>query len=369
MPLLSLPPELLFMIFRLVGARELQQDIRRLSICHRWYSFTRIILLEGLYLTVESLTDLKIRRTLAAQEYPGIQCRGLSLSLEDCEETLWQYNQDQMRHVRRTPLNLSLTRLAEGLGKEDQIKTLKFETPRPELGESILRAYSSKGKSKHRVLLTSTILNFLDLNLATSLETLHLDLANLFRTQFSPDSAHYCSPIAKLLPRLSHARIRLPRICPDCFEGHETLWQKQEDDLPKSRLRTLAVCISVGDEWCADIWPESSVSGVYSQCCRAVKAGRFMGTEQVKLAKPMRTKLIESLKSLASRSPYLQMARLLHHPQWGSSRRLVAFDCLTGKKHIMRRDDRWDAKIEVDHVISEITKSPVGGEKSSLIND
>jgi hypothetical protein len=169
---------------------------------------------------VQSFAHFKSRRSLAARDYPRVQPRELSLGLRNCDEAVCPRKQSKFANVGRTPLNSALQRLAEGLGKEGRLRTLRFETPRPEAREPT-KLYSAGEQPKRWVLMTSSILNFLDLQLATSGATLHLDLANCFRGQYAANTAHYCLSVAK--------RIRLPRICPDCFAGQDASSRRHED--------------------------------------------------------------------------------------------------------------------------------------------
>ena len=216
MSLLSLPPELLFIILRFVGPHEFQQDTRRLSVCRSWYSFARIVLLDEIQLTVGSLIHAETCRSLAKQNYPASHCRGLSISLDNCVEIPKRAN----RHdhlIKEGPLNQSLQQLTKCLQKSDRLRSLKLETLRPEVRD--VHLYSSGPYPRQWALQESSIPGFLDFNLAATLKTLHLDLANCVSIR-TVKRAHYCVWIAELLPTLSHARIRLPRICPDCFAGH-----------------------------------------------------------------------------------------------------------------------------------------------------
>lgn len=292
--------------------------------------------------------------------------------LENCDETLWRLGENKFTYLRQTPLNISLERLAKDLGRRGKLRTLKFEASRPQTRAPTNRD-GMREQPKRKALLTSSILGFLDLNLAASLKTLHLDLANFFRRKHATNGAHYCLSIAKLLPSLLHARIRLPRICPDCFGAHVESSQKQEGFFATSRLRTLAVCVSVGDELHSDHGQEFPLSCVYAHCCRAINASGVEDPPPEVICEPSWTRLLESLRSLARRSPRLEMARLLHHPTPSSSRRLVAFDCLAGKEHMVDWDDDWNAEFESDKdgLEDELENRDglVKGEISSLVSD
>jgi hypothetical protein len=364
MPMLSLPPGLLLIILRLVGSRELQQDTGRLLISQKWYTFARIILVEDLHLTTQTLTRLETRRSLALQSFPGFQCRGLSISLEKCNEDVWRRSKNRITHSRRTPLLFSLQRLAKGQGNEGNLKTLIFEIPRPKINEASL-PYNKKDQQKDWRLSPSSILGFLDSRLMASLRTLDLDLANRFRAKHATKSAHYCPSIAKLLPSLIHVRLRLPRICPDCFEERNASSQKQENGTANSRLRTLAVIVSVSNEWWRGYLADTSPFGVYSQCCRAVKAGN---PRQEVISQPSWNTLLESLESLADRSPKLEVSRLTYHLTLGLARSLVAIDCLTGEKYKLTQNDNWTGlvKVDEDHSTSD---EPSESEISSLDSD
>jgi hypothetical protein len=177
MSLLSLPPELLLIILRFVGPPEFQQDTRRLSVCRRWYSFARIVLLDEIKLTIGSLVHKEARQNLAAQSYPARHCRGLSISLANCVETPSQSSRRTVTHVMKGPLNQSLQQLAKCLHKSDRLRSLKFEAPRPEVREPA-KPYTSRRRPKHWVIQESSITKFLEVSLAATLKTLHLDLAN-----------------------------------------------------------------------------------------------------------------------------------------------------------------------------------------------
>lgn len=338
MPLLSLPSELFFIILRFVGSREFQEDVGRLTICRKWYMFAQIIVLEELELNLEKLVRLKPRlqaqKGRATAEHPGAHCQRLSIYLENCHETPW--NKDHPRRARRTPLNVALQQFAQDLSKgTNRLRTLNFETPRRE-------ARSPRGKYvRESPLFTASILDFLDMNLLQSLESLHLDLAYSFPNPMSSayvDRAHYCLSIAALLPRLSHAKIRLPRICPDCFPAGRDIssQKKQENNATTSRLKTLAVCLSV----CTG---GSSYYATYAVCCQGLKNTSFSLNYAV--CPPSWMPLLESVKSVARRSPHLKVARILANRPKAMSRRLVAWDCITGERFKMGEHDAWDAEI------------------------
>jgi hypothetical protein len=266
------------------------------------------------------------------------------------------------------PLIQSLQQLAKCLHKSDRLRSLKFEAPRPEVREPA-KPYTSRRRPKHWVIQESSITNFLEVSLAATLKTLHLDLANCFRTK-AIKCAHYCFWIAELLPTLSHARIRLPRICPDCFASHQLPSQHAGSKFPKSQLKTLAVCVSVCDEWCGDVWRDEPLFGVYAYPCRhSTDSQAVRYPEPNVISEPSRTQLLDSIKSLARRSPNLKMARLLHHPKRDSTRRLVAFDCLTGEEHMMTQDNDWAADNESDEGDSEFPESPIQSDIESLSSD
>jgi F-box-like len=364
MSLLSLPPEVLLTILRSVGPHEFQKDTRRLSVCRKWYSFARIVLFEEIRLTVGSLIHTNTRQSLAAQNYPAANCRGLAISLDNCGETP---RQASSWTVTSRPLNQSLQQLAQCLHKSDRLRSLKLGTPRPEVREPA-KPYTSGRHPKQWILQESSITNFLDFSLAVTLKTLHLDLANCFSTN-AIKRAHYCVWIAELLPTLSHVRIRLPRICPDCFAGHRLPSQQAEPRLPTTQLKTLAVCVSVCDEWCGDVWKDQPLFGIYAFPCRRPTDSQVGPPEPNVISEPSRTQLLDSIKSLASRSPNMKIARFLHHLKRDSTRRLIAFDCLTGEEHMMTHDNDWAAGNESDEGDSEFPESPRQSDIDSLSSD
>ncbi|XWW98099.1 hypothetical protein V2A60_006095 [Cordyceps javanica] len=58
MLLLQLPPETLGLIFKQIGSGFFQEDIKRLTICKRWYEFALAECLRRVILTVDSLKHL-----------------------------------------------------------------------------------------------------------------------------------------------------------------------------------------------------------------------------------------------------------------------------------------------------------------------
>jgi hypothetical protein len=272
--------------------------------------------------------------------------------------------------VKQSPLNSSLQRLAKRVTEKGTVRTLKFETLRPEAREHN-KFDGGRKQPKQHILRACSILNFVDPILSGNLKTLHVDLADCFRSRYPADSPHYCPSTAKLLPSSFHARIRLPRICAECFEGHGDTSEKQGEHLETTCLKTLTVCLSVCDEYCADVFRNNHLFGVYARSCRDPKAGRGTDSIDVVSTQPSWTnfKLVKGIKSLASRSPYLQIARVLHHPERDSSRRLHVFDCLTGQGQMMSHDNDWDAEIQSDEDDSEKSELPSESEIFSLSSD
>jgi hypothetical protein len=179
------------------------------------------------------------------------------------------------------------------------LRSPKFVTLRPEAREPA-KPYTSRHHPKQWVLKETSITNLLELNLAATLKTLHLDLANFFRTMHA-NRTDYCVWVARLLPKLSHARMRLPRICPDCFGRHHVPSQQPEYELPACSLKTLAVCVSVCDVWCGDVWRDESLFHVYAHRCRIPTDIQVNSSEANVISEPNRTHLLDSIKSLASR--------------------------------------------------------------------
>jgi hypothetical protein len=60
---------------------------------------------------------------------------GLSISLEDCVEDLRQRKKNEVSHVKPSPLNVPLQRLAKRATEKGKVRTLNFETLRPEARE------------------------------------------------------------------------------------------------------------------------------------------------------------------------------------------------------------------------------------------
>jgi hypothetical protein len=142
--------------------------------------------------------------------------------------------------------------------------------------------------------------------------------------------------------------------------------QQPEYEPPASSLETLAVCVSVCDVWCGDVWRDESLFGVYAHRHRIPTDIQVNSTEPSVISEPNRTHLLDSIESLASRSPNLKMARFLHHLKRDSTRRLVTLDCLTGEEHMMEYDNDWAADIKSDEGESEFAGSLSQSEIESI---
>jgi len=88
MPLLTLPPEILWIVLQFVGADEFCEQLDRLLVCKRWHWFAQRIILEELQLSAKALkhfppASVRLRRLLQAPQpplYPARRLRRLGFS-------------------------------------------------------------------------------------------------------------------------------------------------------------------------------------------------------------------------------------------------------------------------------------------------
>lgn len=372
MTLLSLPPELLIRILRFVGPSEFQNDVRRLSISRSWYSLARPIMFETMKLNARRLGRLESQMLWPAQEYFGRHCRHLAITLENCEENSQLELDKSDEEIMAIPANQALRCVATALQNGGKLKALDIRTLEAEAlhltdDHSDDPTDSLDLIPERWTLSPSSILCYLSLRLATALEILYLDLAGCARIVKQGSHAHYCPSIAMLLPRLIHARIRLPRICPDCFEAKHKVSQ-EDAELPQSRLKTLVICVSF-DEPTGLYTPGFSRIIKYSNCCQTLANGEGEAVLQSVLTGPRWKSLIDSVKSLASRSSNLRTAKIVRHRGITHSH-LIAFDCLTDREHQMAEDSAWDAEsIPTEEEESSSTESLTESEIASLTSD
>lgn len=177
--LLSLPPELLLDIFSFIGAENFRRDVRRLSVCKKWYAYARPILLGNLRL---QSTDL------------------LPMLLAMRKDATLAAVQQMTKQVHLTIITMytsvsKLEQLASRLKVFAALRTL------------VVR---SRG---HTHTMHSQIFSSLATHQLTSLEV------DLKTVRFAQDGVHLCDSISRLVPTLKSLRCRMPRMCNSLLES------------------------------------------------------------------------------------------------------------------------------------------------------
>lgn len=190
--LLSLPPELLLFIFPFVGVKNFRQDVRRLAVSKKWYTYARPILLSTLRLSSEDLQPLLLA-TEGSTTLAAVQRATKHIDLVLAGRNSHYAAIGDFLLTDQT----SLEKLAHNLVDFAALRSLIIST---------------RG---HSTIMPGRLLSsFASLNQLTSLK---VDLAP-FLFERAP-THHVCESISQLLPNLEILHCRLPHMCEDLLKS------------------------------------------------------------------------------------------------------------------------------------------------------
>ena len=257
MSLLQLPEEMLDQIFRTVGTAFFTKDLRRLTVCKKWYSVALgVVRLHVLFTTKASIDYLL--QLQAARPYSNLplwtrsELRSLTLHIDDVCFCDW--------HQEVTSADVQETSAVQAQRLHEHLHNVMLgepDTPVPYLQK--LRALrnltlvlpihcenTSRGPSPScETAAYSALLQFAELNL-TCLWYLDLSLRewDVDETFYDVSVCHICKPIHKILTKLSALRtirLALDRVCSDIFEGVQL-----ENPPEASKLKSISLSSVVG---------------------------------------------------------------------------------------------------------------------------
>jgi hypothetical protein len=229
MELLGLSAELLLLILGFLGPEFFADDLRRLTLCQRWYPFARQILHQRLHL---SLLQLPIFNAYVAQDqYTLAEIRRCAKSVdiwvpsvndwllpgavftvireedeasnkhaENHDDLYWSLLKEKVQEVRKNLSDL-MAILDSCLG----LRSFRI-CAHP---DSLYLAPESFMPFVH----TPTLARFLSLSHITSLELDVAYLPNDARDRAGDAKVHFCALINSFLPRLRRLRYRMATVC------------------------------------------------------------------------------------------------------------------------------------------------------------
>ena len=306
MGLLSLPLQLMIIIFHLVGLDEFRASPGLLTVCRAWYRIVQPLILQDLTFSAATL------QSFVYSAYPSIQRRSELLQThvrtvsidvtnirgpqkgprpgERFEHVLFHDWCSEMGRVLRdfNPLLYNLTALTS-------FSLTVFHNWQPKCAKSG-HAYWQPWLGSFAV---TQLLNYLPTSALTSLK---LDLCHSTITP-RQKGAHICPSVAFHLPTLRHLYLRLERICPLAI-----MVKKRGPKLP---LKSLVINLSLADNHHSQhSRPCTIPQGPYNH--------RFIKRPMYKLMK---------------RAAGLDLAGIIYHTTNGDRAvELMVFDCLARKR-------------------------------------
>ncbi|TQV91788.1 hypothetical protein IF1G_09373 [Cordyceps javanica] len=314
MSLLQLPPETLGLIFKQIGSGFFQEDIKRLTICKRWYEFALAECLRRVILTVDSLKHV-VRAGIFEPPSALIgSCQILGLHLGGNRST--SHNEDSRLIqaeasqegglVDRYALDHDLTQLATLTQRSRKLHTLHIQAwsfPLGPLG------------SQEDYLSLPTIRSLLAVD---NLSVLVLDLLVGF---WNPDGyretgCQLCPNIGTLLGNLQELQLRTRTICPCAL--------KPRSHSSGLRLHKCVVNLSLATNlpW--------KTSASHAQRCGSNGGGLLQ----------LKADLQKQAESLVPRMATPKTLRILTHLL--PTIEIRSLDVLTGKTMILDDNAAWD---------------------------
>lgn len=238
MPLLTLPPEILYIIFRRVGSAYFQEDTRRMLVSRKWYTFAQPIILESLV-----LRNRKLRQWRAASPHTWSTAHSRTKNLDVHLVVFGERGHHYHHHPTRVQnqelqqktampqssnwlanwtknTDAALSSLAD---RVDGFQRLTSFSLHALVYNEVDATHGGLDKPLRYYLSEPTVMRLLERlpvgrEVGRFLDRLTLDIAgaHLIQMRGAGDS-HLCPLLARRIPAVRHVRIRMQRICADLF--------------------------------------------------------------------------------------------------------------------------------------------------------
>jgi hypothetical protein len=318
MPLIELPPEILFEIFSYLGSSYFRSDLSRLAVCKRWSKFALLEYFREFQLNQRTLRALMsspyAESSLSLARDNAIH---LDLRITGFGRKEWTLLRPQDEYPKghgyqvatkrdwNKELEANICKLTDVLSQRQRLRTLSIEFSK-----------DYEPECPHNMGTTFIQASSIDALLSVgSLTSLDLDLLRFHNPRQGWDEKpHLCVSVAALLPTLRRLRLRMYEICPVVLQP-----QKKSNDLP---LTDLLVNLSM-----MDTWPNTSTSHVF-RCDRK-------GDHD-----PVKDDLVEHAQALVAQMAAPKTVKILTHTRYPEYA-MQAFDVLTGKEVKLGRGIGW----------------------------
>lgn len=293
--LLSLPPELLLLIFAFVGADNFRQDVRRLTVCKTWHTYARPVLLSSLCLHTRVIGLLPVLHALDG----GENLAAAQQLTKHIDLTLRAVDHFPMAPRLSKATTSALEALSGKLKKFDSLRTLSIHSEAP-------------SGTMPCIMPIRTISSLCTLHQLTSLD---LDFSNT--TCIPTGILHPCEPLSQLIPSLKRLQCRLPVICNEILGSSP------------GNLEELIISISFrkGDD-----------PRFYPRLC-SPKAGQL---DHESPYHKVRINLKADLLRFATSMNAPKTVRLIHNRRFGGHR-VFAFEAMQNRRLRLRSSATWDA--------------------------
>jgi hypothetical protein len=342
MELMSLPAELLLKILKMLGWQYFSDDVRRLTVCKRWYNLAWPIFARELHLDFKSLPQFLENDEFFERAH---ECVGfVNLTLKGVHRDLGSrrpFSFEMGRRMRRwSEISSRLQVLATMLQRCPRLEHLSVVVS-PEIEALAPQPFVDMISARH-VHLTS-----LELHVPALVS---FNERGMVASETAIPSTHLCRNINALLPSLRRLRCRMRHIC-------EGILEPPPDDIP---LRLDELIINFARPRAQEEPPEiiNSMVGLpanpnlprqYSTTCN-----RFLDPQYRSRPTPIGPPFPETRRAiearavaLAARLPNPRIIRVIGLQADHETRRMVAFDAISRRRMFLEPDADWDAEGEV----------------------
>lgn len=301
MPIEALPVEILCVIFRFVGSKELQkQGARGLLVCKWWYAVAEPILYEDLVLSANQFLQMPDPAAKKLVQY--------ARHVQIYTDSRLDWPCDSPGYLLGERLKMLLSP-GHGASAPDpaQLESFTLRTHTPYDGARLLNP-------RDRCLPKWSPVALVDSLAVSNLEHLVLDT----RDSRFKGGMHVCPGLARKIPSLRSLRLRMRRICPRAFNIQRT---GTGMGMSTSRIESIIINISLVEP--------GHTYGRFSRHCTKVVSTYELFNEMIRVAS-------ETVKQ----TPSLRQMRILRHKNPTIS--VLAHDCVTGKRTVLLGDRQWD---------------------------
>ncbi|KAG7289149.1 hypothetical protein NEMBOFW57_005512 [Staphylotrichum longicolle] len=320
MTLVQLPAELLGQILRDVGSEFFYQDVRRLAISKRWFSFAWPVMTRDLQLTSATLPFFLENHALLGHIGPRLSSVSVHL------KSFFKERRAVLQGLVTDRRLLQEQWAAETNSRLDDLAAVLHDCPRIQglrVTASLETAYLAAAP-------------FVRLLATPNLTSLHLDLAGYYSVEGGTgfdSEPHLCELINALLPTLRHLRCRMYFICEDI------LGPLKVEDGP---LKLEEVIFNLTRADCV------GTPGGFPRRCRTIYGDPFSVTDEFETG----------ATELVARMSNPKMVRVISFKP--HSYQAYAFDAITGRRSQFNDlEGSWEADGD-DMVDSDDEEDPVG---------